>query len=743
MRAMRTFYICLVLGVALTSAAPSAVRRQPSRPSLANDLDGNQAAFVARHARTAGARGEAREHEAMLAGSSILAQDFSRMAEPHFLGFDGELGIEANTNKTFAHFVASAHLPREMTGEEIELFRERVVDEIAVEAARDHVAETIGTQREALWNKVVRQAVEDQKPALTQRMVEIIAPDALEEDLEGHVTLPQSLKNFSALDFKMITGSIEEDDESNPPSLMEDDFDPESQAKAALIHAGFPTEMDARTKWPECANVIGHIREQGMCGSCWAQAVAGALEGRFCILTNGGFSGDSAWMSAGYITSCFDQAFNPAAPNGCKGGSVLYALQQFQEMGVPTGGKMTSTTTCSPYFTAKNSLEHFDTTQTMLAPQCPTSCTSSYPRTLQQDSFLGQGPPTKTSAWSVAKAALYNGGPIIVRYKVFADLLLHKGKLAADVYAPSKDSMNHAQGSHATTLIGYGQTADGEHLLSLNSWGTDWGESGTFRMKAACCGNSKVKFIRDFVIPGDIPSAQVALPLPGVSGKPEPEPAPTTTTAAGKPTPKPKPSPTAVAAQKAAKKAAQDLKKATAKAKQMANKLKAATAKAVKAAKATKAADKAKADKETKLEAAKQKVEAAKAKGATAVAKAEAAVDKAVAALAKAVAKAKKAEVAEESAAKKEAQAVKDDEKAAKVLANATEEAEKAAKEAEKYATNAATSAALEEAVPSLTKTDTIHEEMGVMDGEEAEAEDEEGEKDEYDEEDDMEEMNK
>ena len=31
-----------------------------------------------------------------------------------------------------------------------------------------------------------------------------------------------------------------------------------------------PESFDAREEWPECAAIIGAVRNQGDCGSCWA-----------------------------------------------------------------------------------------------------------------------------------------------------------------------------------------------------------------------------------------------------------------------------------------------------------------------------------------------------------------------------------------------------------------------------------------------------------------------------------------
>ena len=44
-----------------------------------------------------------------------------------------------------------------------------------------------------------------------------------------------------------------------------------------------PKSFDARKQWPKCANLIGTIREQSSCGSCWAVAVGSMVSDRLCI----------------------------------------------------------------------------------------------------------------------------------------------------------------------------------------------------------------------------------------------------------------------------------------------------------------------------------------------------------------------------------------------------------------------------------------------------------------------------
>ena len=45
----------------------------------------------------------------------------------------------------------------------------------------------------------------------------------------------------------------------------------------------FPTQFDARERWPLCAAQIAIIADQGTCGSCWAIATAKMIQDRLCI----------------------------------------------------------------------------------------------------------------------------------------------------------------------------------------------------------------------------------------------------------------------------------------------------------------------------------------------------------------------------------------------------------------------------------------------------------------------------
>lgn len=50
-----------------------------------------------------------------------------------------------------------------------------------------------------------------------------------------------------------------------------------------------PPSFDVASRWPNCSSLVGHIRDQGQCGSCWAFATAETLNDRLCIATGGAF----------------------------------------------------------------------------------------------------------------------------------------------------------------------------------------------------------------------------------------------------------------------------------------------------------------------------------------------------------------------------------------------------------------------------------------------------------------------
>merc|ERR1711871_853778 len=107
-----------------------------------------------------------------------------------------------------------------------------------------------------------------------------------------------------------------------------------------------PESFDAREAWPACAAVIGHVRDQSDCGSCWAFASTESFNDRLCIAT-----GNAMLLSVEDTTANCNRN-QGCKVAGCKGGDLENPWLWFAMKGVVTGGDFSDRgagTTCAPY----------------------------------------------------------------------------------------------------------------------------------------------------------------------------------------------------------------------------------------------------------------------------------------------------------------------------------------------------------------------------------------------------------
>merc|ERR1719215_561938 len=257
-----------------------------------------------------------------------------------------------------------------------------------------------------------------------------------------------------------------------------------------------PVSFRAEDKWPMCADAILRIHDQGHCGSCWAFSGLAPVDARMCIVSNGTWVGSKDILSRLHVLACAPTLYTDHY-DGCMGGSPSWTFEMMASMGVVS-------TNCLPYLITGRGTEHFENSGR--APACVSHCQQNYNKPMGQDAYISPGIAQYDELWPVfndpdmmamTKQAMYEEGPVSFAFEVTNEFFPYAG----GVFSPCDGT---EQANHAVYAFGWGvmENADGgepiEFIEALNSWGTDWGVNGTFRIHPMC--------ICEFVIPGTIES---------------------------------------------------------------------------------------------------------------------------------------------------------------------------------------------------------------------------------------------
>lgn len=215
-----------------------------------------------------------------------------------------------------------------------------------------------------------------------------------------------------------------------------------------------PTEFDARTKWP---GLIHPIRDQQRCGSCWAFSASEVLSDRVAIAKGKA----SPALSPEDMVSC------DTSDHGCQGGNLPLAWGYLKSTGIVSDA-------CFPY-TAGNGT----------AASCAQKC--------------ADGESWSSSKVKAASAYAINGvanmqkelmtnGPVQVAFMVYKSFMSYK----TGVYQKSPLEFR-PEGGHAVKIVGWGTENATDYWLVANSWNTNWGLEGFFKIKRGSneCGIEK------------------------------------------------------------------------------------------------------------------------------------------------------------------------------------------------------------------------------------------------------------
>jgi cathepsin B len=230
-----------------------------------------------------------------------------------------------------------------------------------------------------------------------------------------------------------------------------------------------PTTFDARQRWPECVKVIGNIRDQSQCGSCWAVAAASVFSDRKCISSGGkvqtSFSGEDT------LSCCHGDG-----SAGCNGGYPSAAWDWFVQVGVVSGGNYTNRDGCRPYLFCPPGVTHSCKT-----PSCQQTCDGNGNMAYASDKHKADTSYRIDSNVAQIQTDLMNKGSVEVTFAVYEDFFNYPQGFPTGVYTRTPGS--RLAGYHAVRLIGWGTQQGVDYWLIANSWDTNWGNDGYFMIK--------------------------------------------------------------------------------------------------------------------------------------------------------------------------------------------------------------------------------------------------------------------
>lgn len=397
---------------------------------------------------------------------SLLQSDIEEMAA----GIDVDKSIISQARKMFNKVADKMRSFYNYTSGEMTNYKERFATALDIDCDRKKKAEHHKCTFVDLQFLVMKE-LSNQRPVISSYLIKII--NAKKSSFKAGKNLFN--RNLTMEEYNQKMGTLLD-------GVNEDLTKPTPASNNSMsLSSAFepPTSFDGRKHWSKCEQTIGHVRDQGLCGSCWAQSTIGVLNDRLCIESKGQFT---KHLSIADITACDTTNF------GCNGGSPKPASEWLSKHGVVTGGDFPdkgSGSSCYPYPIAEgNSRKHFHTKFSF--PECQTTCVESkYPRTYSQDKYFAAGTvylvgpmqPHKSAndGWKEIKTEISTKGSVIMVYAATADHMAYQSGIW---------DCPEGKPNHGVKCVGYGvDETHGNFITCVNSWNVDFGEHGFFHMK--------------------------------------------------------------------------------------------------------------------------------------------------------------------------------------------------------------------------------------------------------------------
>lgn len=217
------------------------------------------------------------------------------------------------------------------------------------------------------------------------------------------------------------------------------------------------TNPPASVDW-QSNKAVGDIRDQGLCGSCWAFSACGALEGLAAITTK-----KIPTYSPQQLVDC---AGGPYGNEGCNGGDMDAAFWYVIDNGITDDSLY-------PYKEKDQKCIYTSKMKKFGISDCAEVPAN---KTVALESAVYKQPVSISVEADSLRFQFYSKG-------VFS------GKCGTDL-------------DHGIVLTGYGTDSGKDYWRCKNSWGNDWGEKGYIRIeKTDDDGPGKCGILMDNVVP--------------------------------------------------------------------------------------------------------------------------------------------------------------------------------------------------------------------------------------------------
>lgn len=218
-----------------------------------------------------------------------------------------------------------------------------------------------------------------------------------------------------------------------------------------------PDSFDSRNQWPNCQSLF-NIRDQAGCGSCWAFAASSVFSDRLCI--GSGQRVQTLMSPQDTLSCCF------SCGNGCDGGFPNAAWMWYMNAGAVSGDGYKNVQWCQPYTIPRDGKSY-------PTPGCSRTCVDQ--RTYYFDNKTRADSGYTLQGEEAMKADLSRHGSIVASFTVYDDFLAYKGGIYRHL-------TGGIAGGHAVRIVGYGVENGTKYWTVANSWSTNWGEKGYFRI---------------------------------------------------------------------------------------------------------------------------------------------------------------------------------------------------------------------------------------------------------------------